>query len=228
MGKIIDDIATALSAFIDAAEDGTFPSQELIDAAKLVLAKHRKRPIPATVEEQEQFDTFRRLYKSVGTVNGNLVELKNFERHKDWREVLPRLLDEFERQLNEREKMREHGRFVPPWRNLRTWINQRGWETVYFANEETFDLPPAYLNWLRQFAHNRPLSEVVKHAMTRQEYDDYVFKSGAFSGLDRTWGPDKARAKMVSLHTEYFGNSWHRTKHPTVTSFILSELKKEA
>lgn len=73
------------------------------------------------------FDDFRKLYG--GTKNGNPTEFKNFQKkHKDWKEVLPQLPAIIKKQIEHRRRLTLKNEFVPHWKNLSTWINQRCWE----------------------------------------------------------------------------------------------------
>lgn len=78
--------------------------------------------------ELKIFDQFRILYK--GTKRGNETEFKNFQKHKDWVSILPTLYNLLLNQIKQREKNKAEGKFVPEWKNLQTWINQRCWEEV--------------------------------------------------------------------------------------------------
>ncbi len=73
------------------------------------------------------FDEFRKLYP--GTKRGLQTEFKNFvKKHKDWRDILPLLKQRLEYQIQARRVRAERKLFVPEWKNLQTWINQRCWE----------------------------------------------------------------------------------------------------
>lgn len=74
-----------------------------------------------------EFDVFRKKYP--GSKRGNDTEYENFcKKHKDWRTVLPLLLTAVTNQSAWRVEMSSAGMFVPEWKNLQTWINQRCWE----------------------------------------------------------------------------------------------------
>jgi len=78
-------------------------------------------------ESLEAFDIFRKVYP--GTKKGNQTEFDNFrDKHKDWKEVLPDLKDLLDCQVNQRAALAAENQFVPPWKHLSTWINQRCWE----------------------------------------------------------------------------------------------------
>jgi hypothetical protein len=87
-------------------------------------------------EEKEQFNIFRKEY--LGTKKGNNSEFDNFiKKHKDWRDVLPLLLPRLQYQIEAREVRNEKKLFVPAWKNLQTWINQRCWEEEIAVNNNT-------------------------------------------------------------------------------------------
>jgi hypothetical protein len=76
------------------------------------------------------FENFRKSYP--GTKKGTETEFLNFKKkHKDWKEVLPELLPLLKCQINERTVLKSAGQFVPEWKHLSTWINQRCWEEEF-------------------------------------------------------------------------------------------------
>jgi len=86
------------------------------------------------VKEKECFDIFRKEYP--GTKKGNDTEFSNFiKKHKDWRDILPKLIERLNYQKEARQVRLENKLFVPGWKNLQTWINQRGWEDQINTDE---------------------------------------------------------------------------------------------
>jgi len=84
--------------------------------------------------EKSEFDIFRKEYP--GTKKGNDTEFSNFiKKHKDWRDILPKLIERLNYQKEARQVRLENKLFVPGWKNLQTWINQRGWEDQINTNE---------------------------------------------------------------------------------------------
>lgn len=78
-------------------------------------------------EERIIFETFRKKY--LGTKVGLDTEFVNFQKKtKDWREVLPLLENAIENQAKSRDYLKRLGKFVPEWKMLKTWINNRCWE----------------------------------------------------------------------------------------------------
>ena len=76
---------------------------------------------------KEQFEIFRQNYP--GTKRGLNIEFENLKKkYKDWKEIIPVLSDALNYQKSAREIKHRAGGFVPEWKNLQTWINQRCWE----------------------------------------------------------------------------------------------------
>ena len=73
------------------------------------------------------FEPSRKLY--CGEKRGLETEFAHFVcKHLDWKEVLPLLEAAVGSQIESRRLTKEKGEFVPPWKNFKTWINQRCWE----------------------------------------------------------------------------------------------------
>jgi hypothetical protein len=77
-------------------------------------------------ELETKFEVFRIEYP--GTKRGFIIEFDNIKKHKDWEEIVPILSDSLTYQKSAREIKRLSGGFIPEWKNLKTWINQRCWE----------------------------------------------------------------------------------------------------
>lgn len=73
------------------------------------------------------FEQFRIKYP--GSKRGLKTEYTNFiKRHRDHKLVVPVLLPSLNNQIEWRNEMHSVGMFVPDWKVLQTWINQRCWE----------------------------------------------------------------------------------------------------
>lgn len=77
-------------------------------------------------KEKEIFDKARRNYP--GTKRGIDTEYNNFQKHSDWKQVLPLLNPAIKQQVKVRADNRAACRFNPPWKNFKTWIYNRCWE----------------------------------------------------------------------------------------------------
>jgi len=75
----------------------------------------------------EDFENFRRQYP--GTKRGYEIEFENFKKkNADWRTIVKILSDRLDYQINCRIEKAQNGGFVPEWKNLSTWINQKCWD----------------------------------------------------------------------------------------------------
>lgn len=90
-----------------------------------------------------EFEKFRKLYP--GTKRGTETEFKNLKKkYKDWKTIIPLLIPALENEMNYHKIREIKGEFVPQYRNLSTWINNRCWEQefkneqyIYENNEQT-------------------------------------------------------------------------------------------
>jgi len=74
-----------------------------------------------------QFEVFRKRYP--GSKRGTDTEFDNLKKkHKDYKAVIPILIDSLNKQIETRIKLKDRAMFVPEWKHLQTWINQRCWE----------------------------------------------------------------------------------------------------
>lgn len=74
-----------------------------------------------------EFEQFRKAYK--GTKRGLKTEYENLvKKHKDYKEIVPKLLGLYEIQEIRRNAMKDRGDWIPQLPNMQTYINQRRWE----------------------------------------------------------------------------------------------------
>ena len=80
---------------------------------------------------KDQFEIFRKRYP--GTKRGLDTEFNEFVKKYGGHvtEIVPLLLPALENLTRWREQAAKRGEFVPSFANLKTWINQRRWETEY-------------------------------------------------------------------------------------------------
>lgn len=97
---------------------------------------------PGKIEAIQVFESFRKAYP--GTKRGSQTEFLNFcKKHADWKRSAIVLGIALQNQIVWRGEMEAAGMFVPAWKNLQTWINQRCWEEekpviVKKVTEKTF------------------------------------------------------------------------------------------
>lgn len=105
-----------------------------------VTTEEHKQESKEYIERKESkeeiiFDEFRKLYP--GTKRGNKTEFENFKKKtKDWKVVLPILQTSINGQMQYRSFLSSKKMFVPQWKALQTWINNRCWEEETKVNTE--------------------------------------------------------------------------------------------
>lgn len=85
---------------------------------------------------KEKFEEFRTTYRfhagHKGGVRGLDTEFAYFKKkHKDYRVVIPILKEAVEKEAFHKTKDKIQGKFVPEWKNFKTWVNNRCWEVEY-------------------------------------------------------------------------------------------------
>ena len=77
----------------------------------------------------DDFESARRKYP--GVKRGHDTELRELQRHKDWRIVVPKLLPAIQREMEHKAALKSAGEFVPSWKHFKTWISNRCWEQEF-------------------------------------------------------------------------------------------------
>lgn len=110
--------------------------------------------------EEELFEAFRKAYK--GSKRGHDTEFRDFtKKHKDWKDVVKILLPAYERQEAILEQRLKDTGWRPEPKNLKTYLNQRCWET-----EENYE----------KRINNQTASRPTDAQMLR-------------AAIDQSWGP---------------------------------------
>lgn len=88
----------------------------------------------------ELFESFRKSYPA--TKRGLQTELRDFEkRHgKNVLNIIPILSEKLKAQQNSKSLIAKSGGFVPQWKNLKTYLNQNGWEEEYTLPSSSMSL----------------------------------------------------------------------------------------
>uniref|UniRef100_A0A6H1ZS87 Lin1244/Lin1753-like N-terminal domain-containing protein n=1 Tax=viral metagenome TaxID=1070528 RepID=A0A6H1ZS87_9ZZZZ len=89
-----------------------------------------------TNNDKEVFESFRKIYP--GIKRGLNTEFKDFQKHKDWQDVLPTLITIINNQISNCKRLKMQKEFVPEWKHLTTWLNKRCWEEEIETKGQVF------------------------------------------------------------------------------------------
>ncbi len=97
---------------------------ELLEIHSSMLSREipeETSPVP------EEFKELRKLHPGKKQ-HGLEDDFSNYKKkNKDWKELLPKLKEAIEAQIENRERHNTAGVWIEPWKHFRTWINQRCW-----------------------------------------------------------------------------------------------------
>lgn len=84
--------------------------------------------VPSKDTYPQEWEKFYQAYKGSKSKKSDFAK---FKKHSDWKEALPKLSPGLEMEILAKEYARKKGEFVPNWKNLSTWINNRCWEAEH-------------------------------------------------------------------------------------------------
>lgn len=189
-------------------------------------------------EYELEFETFRKIFP--GTKRGLSTEFQNFKKkHKDWKEILPKLHGIIQKQIEYKKSKKLSGGFVPEWKHMQTWINQRCWEEetpIATATEidnqlDNYDLPPnlliKYNSYLESVQQNFPA--LLKSSCRIYSKDDFFDLS-----TDRTVTARRNRITdrkyqelWIQAHRDLTEKPYLRTQHETVYDYTRKLMRQE-
>ena len=119
-------------------ENPSMENQQIIKERKTIKKDLIKKEEKKENIYKEIFEKFRSIYP--GSKLGLGTEFENFKKkHSDWKEVLPQLEEKISAQIEWRKVLKLAGEFVPYWKNLGTWINNRCWEEEGMQIEANYE-----------------------------------------------------------------------------------------
>lgn len=119
---------------------------------------------------KEKFEIFRKEYR--GSKRGLDEEFKCLQKHKDWMSVCEIILQNYKHQLSLRELKRAKGEFIPPYKNLKTYLNNRCWtEDMDVLAQGLTDEEKGRLQRLDQYNQFEGHEYMVKNGLW-DEYQD--------------------------------------------------------
>ena len=111
-------------------ESNSESTDQRSDSINKPITKNKEQkaaPALSVSELKEMFDVFRKKHGGKGKRSLD-VEFEHFKKkHKDWREVIPKLPDIIDKHIEYRKKLESAGEFVANWKNFSTWVNNRCW-----------------------------------------------------------------------------------------------------
>lgn len=152
---------------------------------------------------EQQFEEFRKAFP--GAKTGHATMLSRLRKHKDWKTVIPLLMESLEREKKHKQQLLATGKFCPEWKNLQTWLNNRCWELEYDVIMPQTDIPQAikptgrygeYVNYMELTFKNIP------YLLSFDQYEAWCSFTGNFVGLDRRFSESTRRSKFLQAHRE--------------------------
>jgi len=128
-------------------------------------------------ELENEFERFRKMYE--GGKRGFKTEWENFKKkHKDYKDVVPKLVQAYENLVLHRKELESRKEFVPQFKNLQTYLNGRFWEEEFDFKDKAE--PKEDLESLKkmdgyvELFHNSPIYRyVVENGKIRYVPKDY-------------------------------------------------------
>jgi len=173
---------------------------ELVGDYEYVFVGARKKEKVLTAIEAK-FDSFRQKYRKI---TGNPVPcletaLKLLKKHRDWREIVDRLLPAITRESEYKSHLKKTNQFCPPWPNFATWMNQRRFDNEYdipTKEEDIWDNKELLKEYLAELG-----AYVIRDKYLSQfEYSIWNSKIGPFLNIDKQMSPAVRRQKFISAH----------------------------
>jgi len=89
------------------------------------------------------FENFKKKYP--GTKRGLKTEFDNFKnKNHNWKEIINLLMPALDNQIEIRNKLISKKQFVPTWKHLQTWINNKYWEAeLTIVEDKSIQSTPA-------------------------------------------------------------------------------------
>ena len=161
-------------------ERNTDVKQPQNDGNTIKVNKSKLKESKLKEKELSLFNEFRELYQ--GSKRGNETEFKDFQKHKDYKTILPTLKTIIDNQINSRANKKTLNEFVPEWKNLKTWLNNRCWEEETVSTQSAISGKKEKTKW-KDCTHRWKWSGAVAKEGLKEDYEkDVRFYKG--SGLE--------------------------------------------
>ena len=165
----------------------------------MFVGARKKEKVLTAIEAR--FDTFRQEYRKItgNAVPGLETALKLLKKHRDWREIVDRLLPALQLESEYKSHLKKTNQFCPPWPNFATWMNQRRFENEFDLpekGEEKWSDGDLYFSYVHELP---PILATVKK-LSQFEYSIWNSKIGPFLNIDRQMSPQSRRQKFIQAH----------------------------
>lgn len=170
------------------------------------------------------------------------------KKQKKWRRVVPTLLAELNRQMSEREEKlaymqqlersgtRNHGLYVAPWKNLKTYISDSCWtEVIWVKPADTVTAPTkkkssdrhtVYLLKAATELRINPLSDSnLPYFFDSDQLDEWVDSKGAFSGRHSNYSVEWCSDFLWRCHRLFY-NQQSFSKYRNVYGYTAECFKQ--
>lgn len=121
-------------------------------------------------------------------------------KHKDWREVIPKLRTAHRQEQAEHARLIAQSKFCPEFAMLQTWINQRRWESYDVDVMPEPVLSPLYEPYLAWFKDTMPSG---LSPMTQEQFLQWKNMEGPFRNLSQLISDFTRRNLITDAHSAY-------------------------
>ena len=90
---------------------------------------------------KDEFEIFRKQYP--GSKNGLDFHYKKLEKKylKELYNIIPKLLPALEKEIDNKNNLKQNNLFCPEWKHLQTWLNECCWEQEFAQIQESIKIP---------------------------------------------------------------------------------------
>lgn len=127
------------------------------------------------------------------------------KKHKGYKSYLKLLDPALDAQVADRENKRSKGKFVPEFRNLSTWINQRGWEDLVSSDvtEANSWNDKAQMQAYRSWTDGK-YGPTAKLLLLEAQYMSFFSGTNAFSGIKMLLSDRDRKYIFEHAHTSFY------------------------
>lgn len=226
------------------------------------LTHYQIKGLAGDAEAKEMWKAFCKAYPGVKAgCDSSLAKFKTiWKAGNKWRRILPELLPNLQRQIQEREEIagvikqcefkgiKNHGLFIPPWKNLLTYIGKsEGWlesrgvpealaktlgasarpvEETPVVSEEPYS---KYINWALAVAARHGIDEASAKGVLLLKADwDNIFecKEAPWKQFENYTTVDALRKSIVQWTIEYVEDKRLRSNYTLLSEYAAKKFRE--